>query len=170
MSGSYFDPDWTAKVTVPVKLVDERWEFFYGGDMPMKEASFGQIAQEAAHIANPQFREHATRELTLKILEEGTPLLVALSDLVPSQAVLARPSPTPAPAGTTRVERVHLGPSRLRSAAAQQDPEHLRGGLWLKLKGLEQRVAGEHGPDAAGLFAARGGDLEPCVYAVLADL
>ena len=35
MSGSYFDPDWTAKVTVPVKRVGERWEFFYGGDMPV---------------------------------------------------------------------------------------------------------------------------------------
>ena len=31
MSGSYFDPDWAAKVTVPVKRVGERWEFFYGG-------------------------------------------------------------------------------------------------------------------------------------------
>jgi len=140
LSGSYFDPNWTEKVTVPVKRVGERWEFFYGGDVPVKEGSFAQLTLEAAHITNPQFREHVTRELTVKILEEGTPLLVALSDQVPGQAKPYWPDlrPLRAPAGTTRVERVHLGPSRLRSAAAQQDPEHLRGGLWLKLKGLER--------------------------------
>ena len=31
MSGSYFDPDWAAKVTVPVKRVGARWEFFFIG-------------------------------------------------------------------------------------------------------------------------------------------
>jgi len=140
MSGSYYDPLWTEKVTVPVKRVGERWEFFYGGDVPAKEGSFAQLTLEAAHITNPQFREHVARELTVKILEEGTPLGVALSDQVsgPPKPYWPDLRPIRAPAGTTRVERIHLGPSRLRSAAAQQDSDHLRGGLWLKLKGLER--------------------------------
>lgn len=43
MSGSYFDPNWTEKVTVPVKRVGERWEFFYGGDVPVKEGTLGEL-------------------------------------------------------------------------------------------------------------------------------
>ena len=47
MSGSYFDPDWAAKVTVPVKRVGERWEFFYGGDVPVKEGTLGELTLSA---------------------------------------------------------------------------------------------------------------------------
>lgn len=40
MSSNYFGPDWTAKVTVPVKRVGERWEFFYGGDVAARGTPF----------------------------------------------------------------------------------------------------------------------------------
>lgn len=36
MSDNFFDPLWTEKVTVPVKRVGDTWEFFYGGDVPVK--------------------------------------------------------------------------------------------------------------------------------------
>lgn len=39
MSNSFFDPDGRPKVTVPGKRVRERWEFFYGGDVPVQEGS-----------------------------------------------------------------------------------------------------------------------------------
>ena len=34
MTGNYFDPMWTAKVTVPVKCVGERWEFSLSQSFP----------------------------------------------------------------------------------------------------------------------------------------
>ena len=41
MSGSYVDPNWTAKVTIPVKRVGEHWEFFYGGVVPVGATTAG---------------------------------------------------------------------------------------------------------------------------------
>lgn len=141
MSGSRFAPDWTAKVTVPVKRVGERWEFFYGGDVPVKEGTLGELTVNADRITDERFRQRVTQELTVKILEEGTELLVALSDREtngrragnwPEQYPLA------VPPGTTRFERVWLGPARKKA----DDPTFVGppepGGLWLKLKGLER--------------------------------
>lgn len=39
MSSNYFDADWTEKVTLPVKRVGAHWEFFYGGDVPVREGT-----------------------------------------------------------------------------------------------------------------------------------
>jgi hypothetical protein len=39
MTDNFFDPLWTEKVTVPVKRVGDTWEFFYGGDVPVKEGT-----------------------------------------------------------------------------------------------------------------------------------
>ena len=63
MSGSYFDPDWTAKVTVPVKRVGERWEFFYGGDVPVKEGTLGELTLSADRITDEGFRKRVMQEL-----------------------------------------------------------------------------------------------------------
>ncbi len=52
MSSNYFDPDWTAKVTIPVKRVGERWEFFYGGDVPVKEGTLGMPTFSVERISD----------------------------------------------------------------------------------------------------------------------
>lgn len=49
MSGRYFDPDWMAKVTVPVKRVVERWEFFYDGGVPVRDSTIGELTVKASN-------------------------------------------------------------------------------------------------------------------------
>ena len=141
MSNNYFDPDWTAKVTVPVKRVGERWEFFYGGDVPVREGTLGELTLSANQISDERFRQRVSQELVVKILEEGAPLLVALSDRSRGGAHIGtwpdidRPS---VPAGTTRFERVALGQCKPKSVQPELDGIRETGGLWLKLKGLER--------------------------------
>lgn len=141
MSGSSFDPDWTAKVTVPVKRVGERWEFFYGGDVPVEEGTLGELTVNADRITDERFRQRVTQELTVKVLDEGTELLFALSD----RDTKGRPTgdwpelrPAKVPPGTTRFVRVWLGPARKKTDEQATDAAPERGGLWLKLKGLER--------------------------------
>ncbi len=139
MSGNYFDPDWTSKVTMPVKRVGNRWEFFYGGDVPVKEGTLAELTLSADQITDERFRQRVTQELAVKILDEGTRLLVALSDRSHGgNRVGAWPQPFPlnVPPGTTRWECITLGPCKAKSGQQELLPE--RGGLWLKLKGLER--------------------------------
>jgi hypothetical protein len=34
MTGSYHDSNWSEQITIPVRRVGDRWEFFYGGNLP----------------------------------------------------------------------------------------------------------------------------------------
>lgn len=141
MSNSFFDPDWTAKVTVPVKRVGERWEFFYGGDVPVREGTLGELTLSANQISDERFRQRVSQELVVKILEEGAPLLVALSDRSRGGAHIGTWPDidlSSVPAGTTRFERVTLGPCKPKSVQPELDGIRETGGLWLKLKGLER--------------------------------
>ena len=141
MSGSYFDPDWRAKVTVPVKRVGERWEFFYGGDVPVREGTLGELTLSADQITDERFRQRVSQELTVKILDEGAPLLVALSDRSKDGARVGPwPDVPPAdvPPGTTRFECITLGPCKPKTGKIELNAAREPGGLWLKLKGLER--------------------------------
>ena len=141
MSSNYFDPDWTAKVTVPVKRVGERWEFFYGGDVPVREGTLGELTLSANQISDERFRQRVSQELVVKILEESAPLPVALSDRSRGEAHISTwpdIDQLSVPAGTTRVERITLGPCKPKSVQPELDGVRETGGLWLKLKGLER--------------------------------
>lgn len=141
MSGSYFDPDWTVKVTVPIKRVGERWEFFYGGDVPVREGTLGELTVNAEQITDESFLKKVMRELTVKVLDEGTELLVALSDRdINGRKAGYSPGPLApnVPPGTTRFERISLGPVRQKPGEPPLSAELGRGGLWSKLKGIER--------------------------------
>lgn len=141
MSSNYFDPDWTAKVTVPVKRVGERWEFFYGGDVPVREGTLGELTLCANQISDERFRQRVSQEFVVKILEEGAPLLFALSDRSRGGARIGTwpdIEPSSVPAGTTRFERVTLGPCKPKSVQPELDGIRETGGVWLKLKCLER--------------------------------
>lgn len=145
MSDNFFDPLWSEKVTVPVKRVGDTWEFFYGGDVPVKEGTLGVLTFSLERISDETFRERVTTEKTFKVLDEGTPLLVALSDRSKQGGQIGpwpKPYPLAVPPGTTRWETVVIGPPREKPAKrpepGQQELLPERGGLWLKLKGLEK--------------------------------
>jgi hypothetical protein len=141
-SHSYFDPNWTSKVTVPVKRVGERWEFFYGGDVPVREGTLGELTISAEQITDERFQRRVSQETVVKILEEGALLLVALSDRSTNRARVGpwpEISPEDVPAGTTRFEAVTIGPAARPSKEQDSvDSNGLQGGLWLRLKGLER--------------------------------
>ncbi len=141
MSSNYFAPDWSAKVTVPVKRVGERWEFFYGGDVPVREGSLGELTLCASQISDERFRQRVSQEFVVKILEEGAPLLFALSDRSRGGARIGTwpdIDPSSVPAGTTRFERVTMGPCKPKSVQPELDGIRETGGVWLKLKDLER--------------------------------
>ena len=147
MSHNYFDPLWSEKVTLPVKRVGERWEFFYGGDVPLKEGTLGELSVSADQITDERFRQRVSHELTIKVLEEGQALLVALSDRSSNVGCLGRwpyVFPSGAPPGTTRFECITLGPpkpkasDKYKEVKPELDGVTEAGGLWLKHKGLER--------------------------------
>ena len=144
MSDNFFDPLWTEKVTVPVKRVGDTWEFFYGGDVPVREGTLGMLTFSVERISDEIFRARVTTERAFKVLDEGTPLLVALSDRSQNGCHIGpwpKPFPAAAPPGTTRWEAVLLGPPKKDSKSAESEQLELipeKGGLWLKLKGLEK--------------------------------
>lgn len=141
MSENYFDPLWTKKTTVPVKRVGGRWEFFYGGDVPVKDGAMGELTISTNQISDPIFLQNITKEVTFKILEEGTPLMVALSDHSQNGGRIGdwpKPHPHNVPSGTTRFAEVKLGPPQKKKVPPLAEVIPETGGLWLKVKGLER--------------------------------
>ncbi len=145
MKENYYDPLWSEQVTLPVKRVGDRWEFLYGGDIPVKDGTYGELRFSARAIADAKFLERVTTEVRIKALGENTPLMVALSDRTQkspySQALPADAFPKGIPHGTTRWAIVRLGPPKPRSRPAsekQEDSAPEPGGLWLKLRGLDK--------------------------------
>ncbi|MGF6809556.1 hypothetical protein OKW30_004682 [Paraburkholderia sp. Clong3] len=140
-SENYFEPEWTEKVTIPVKRVGDRWEFFCGGDVPVRDGTLGELTINADRINDERFLKLVSQETVVKILEEGTCLMVALNDRSKGGARLgAWPdvSLENVPAGTTRFEPVHIGPRKLGAKQLELAGASDKGGLWLRLKGLER--------------------------------
>lgn len=145
---NFFDPLWTEKVTVPVKRVGDTWEFFYGGGVPVKDGTLGELSFSVNAIADDSFRQRVTSETSFKVLEENTTLIVALSDRLCSNPYTefdVKHFPQGIPVGTSRWARVRLGPPKRKTGkdgtpdgGAQQELIPETGGLWLKLKGLER--------------------------------
>jgi hypothetical protein len=146
MQGSYHDSDWSEQVTIPVMRVGDRWEFFYGGDVPVREGALGHLTLSSSQVSDSEFLERLQKPATVKVLNEGAPLLVALSDR--DQGVFLPPGTKTRmslklPAGTTRLVQVRLGPARNKAIQRKldEDDESIddgSGGLWLKVKGLDK--------------------------------
>jgi len=66
-------------VRVPVKLVDGRWEYFYGGNIPVKNGAIGELILNEGAIDNKEFLKSLNRKSQHKILDIGAKLLVALT-------------------------------------------------------------------------------------------
>lgn len=136
----FFDASWVEKVTLPVRRVGSGWQLYYGGDIPAREGALGDLTLNAHDIVDEQFMDRMTQELQVKVLDEGTELLVALIDRDTEGQLVGFPEERPrgVPMGTTRFERIRLGPAE-RDAGVDADAEGpLPGGLWLKVKGLQR--------------------------------
>ena len=144
MSNGMYDQEWAPKVTVPVRRVGENWEFFYGGDVPARDGAIGDLIINASQITDKIFLAMVIAETIVKIFNQGTRLLVALSD---QSARGARVGNLPWPdvpfenvlMGTTRFEHVVIGPPKPPGSRQQElIAKVLDGGLWLRLKELER--------------------------------
>lgn len=69
----------SAPVRIPVKLVNGKWEYLYGSDLPLKDGAVGELLVEKTAISDERFVDMFQERTEHKILESGTPLLVALS-------------------------------------------------------------------------------------------
>ncbi len=144
MTGSYLDPNGSEQITVPVRRVGDRWEFFYGGDVPVRGGALGHLTVGAAQVTDQAFLQRLQQPAVVKVLPEGAPLLVALSDKQNRNlphALWERMSHKDVPAETARLEQVFLGPRRPSMVLSDDDdaaPPDRSGGLWLRVKGLDK--------------------------------
>ncbi|KXU87113.1 hypothetical protein CR51_35860 [Caballeronia megalochromosomata] len=137
---NYFDPDWTPQVSLPFKWIGDRWEFFYGGDVPVADGAIAELRLSVSQIIDEQLKHRVTRASIFEILPEGSELWVALSDRnAPAGARQSWPQVQLAdvPAGATRFEKIRLGPRKTKTAQNELFGTPEKGGLWLKLKGHE---------------------------------
>ncbi len=143
-------------VRIPVKLVDGQWEFFYGGGLPIKNGTVGDLLIDKDAIEDKKFLSQLKRHSKHKILETGAELLVALTikqgglldkqldETLKSQLLSARDKKlmlgdayfftTRSP--DTRFVKIHIagptkGQKRLNPAES--------GGVWLHLQGLQPK-------------------------------
>lgn len=118
--------------------------------MPVRDSALGELTINADRITDERFLKRVSQETVVKILEEGTPLMVALSDGSNGGARLGSwrdVAPEDVPAGTTRFEPVNIGP---RKPGARQ----------LELDGVSDKE-GDSGCDSRGL-SAQSACVAPC--------
>ena len=95
---------------------------------------------ESSQIIDKKFLDMLNREVTVQVFEENASLLVALSDpqrSLPWTNEISQKQVYELPPGTTRLERVLLGPPK-KTNIGQGSLIEIKGGLWLKQKGLEK--------------------------------
>ena len=128
-------------VTIPVKLIDGRWELLYGGSTGIREGAFGELRVIAASIEDQDVRKRLMQTTTVKVLEEGAELRVALADREfgrqdneHSAIDYSVIDHADLPAGCTRLERIRIGPKSPKTDGI--DTEH--GGLWIRQRGVDR--------------------------------
>jgi len=140
--------DYFAKtpIRVPVKFVEGKWEFLYGGGLPIKPGTIGDLIVEKAQITDQKFLALLSRKVEYKMLKEGAELLIALAVRAGSElsAELRKHliSPSTIQLGTdyfsvprsreTRFVKVSIGPPTRRQVQQRQSAD---GGVWLQAEG-----------------------------------
>lgn len=123
-------------VTLPVKLEDGRWALLYGGCTGVREGTCGELRVPLSSIEDDEIRKRLTRTVTVKVLDEGDELIIALRDRQVQQRTPEWPPIDRAdlPNGCTRFARVRIGPPSDRTA--RFGAQH--GGLWIRQRGIDR--------------------------------
>lgn len=132
------------RLKLPVQLVNGRWEFFYGGAVPVAEGTHAEMMVESAHITDKDFLERVTQHVVTQCLPRGTELMVALS--VPDQVghdvfwygwwgakKQLRVNSSDLPSASTRFVPVTLGAVQKTKSKPMFEED---GGLWMVATGL----------------------------------
>lgn len=138
------------RIRIPAKRVDGRWEFLYGGGIPVIEGAYAEIVVAKSSVADSKFLERLKRKSSYKIMDSGTKLIVAMtikdklkirSDLlthlnsidmnkISSDKKFSRYGVGP----QTRFAEIVVGNASKRALALG---EPAKGGVWLELEGME---------------------------------
>jgi len=132
-----------SQITLPVKRVGDRWEFLYGGDIPVVDGVQANLTISTHQITDEKFLARVNQDVRVKVLNQGTRLLIALSDKNDNQSLGRKwhgTLPVRLPPGTTRLEEVFLGERREQGTRALNDEADTdqHGGLWLRIRGLNK--------------------------------
>ena len=140
-----------SRLRIPVRLVQGRWEYFYGGGVPVGEGTLADLLVEEHSLTDPRFLRSLKRKAVYRVLAEGTELRVALtirSELPPAlKSCLIRPEAGELAAAY--FETVRPAETRLVSiTVGKPSPEVARryrseeGGVWLHLEGSRPKGVG----------------------------
>ena len=139
-------------IRIPVKLVDGKWEYFHGGGLPIKNGSIGDLVVDRAAIEDRDFMGQLNYSSSHKILDAGTPLLVALtikqssnlndtlkSNFLPTGRegphIGDTTSSTRLSADTRFVRITISGPTERQKRINSNE----QGGVWIHLEGLQAK-------------------------------
>lgn len=125
-----------AHVTLPVKRVNGHWELLYGGDTGVRDGTYGELRVAVSSIEDAAIRERLTKITTVKALDEGAELRVALRD--PSGKPINHEEigidVSDLPSGCTRWEAIKIGPQTRPTTPMDSK----RGGLWIRQRGVDR--------------------------------
>lgn len=137
-----------SSIRIPVKLVNGKWVYLFGGDLPIKNDAVGDLVVLKSSVEDKKFLANLRRISNHKILDVGATLLVALTvkhpkgiherlmkHLLPidGEAPILGPQYYHTPrSGDTRFVKVTLGEPNERQK--RKNPKE-NGGLWLNLEG-----------------------------------
>ena len=76
-----------SQITLPVKRVGDRWEFLYGGDIPVVDGVQANLTISTHQITDEKFLARVNQDVRVKVLNQGTRLLIALSDKNDNQSL-----------------------------------------------------------------------------------
>jgi len=139
-------------IRIPVKLVDGQWEFFYGGEVPVRDGTIGDLVVDKNQVKDKNFLKSLTQQTNHKIFDFGTRLLVALT--VKPHVLLddeLRKQLIPRDNSTLKIEWGSVGiaiPPDTRYLPVYVDEfsefqyrpaPNEKGGVWLRVEGLEPK-------------------------------
>jgi hypothetical protein len=131
---------------IDVKYVQGHWEFIGGGGIPVKEGAIGELRVSKSMIYDPDFLSNFTVKTKIKILEEGTPLYIAMrpnyQDEIPVEIknILLPISYVPHSITTSINQASELVPVVLgKPTEWQQKKGEKSGGLWLHMEGMSPK-------------------------------
>ncbi len=78
----YYD---AVPVRIPVRFKEEGLVDFSGEPIPLKDGSIGELVISCSSITDEKYLSSLKAQVTHKVLEEGTALLVALTIKLPSK-------------------------------------------------------------------------------------
>lgn len=139
-------------IRIPVKLVDGKWEYFYGGELPIKNAAIGELIVDKVDVTDKEFLAKLKKTSKHKILEAGRSLLVALTvkNLGQLDEGLRKYLISPGEkkiklgseyyftsrSGSTHFVKITIG--QPTDAQKAKNPEE-KGGVWLHVEGIEPK-------------------------------